>query len=173
MKCLAVALMFATSAVTAATADESCKDQAVANKFRGDEFKSFMVNCKVLMEIACEGRAIDQKVSDDAKDSFIKQCIKDAVGSKYKRRLRLRPAPLTHPSERSQEAEQLRHTRMLGMLGHGGGAAGSDELLERRHHREECQEPSDDPRYNGYTRLYWERTTRNSDHGNSPSNCPA
>jgi hypothetical protein len=34
------------------------------------------------MEIACEGRAIDQKVSDDAKDSFIKQCIKDAVGSK-------------------------------------------------------------------------------------------
>jgi hypothetical protein len=54
----------------------------VANKFRGDEFKSFMVNCKALMEIACEGRAIDQKVSDDAKDSFIKQCIKDAVGSK-------------------------------------------------------------------------------------------
>jgi hypothetical protein len=42
---------------------------------------------------------------------------------------------------------------MLGMLGHGGGAAGSDELLERRHHREECQEPSDDPRYSGYTRL--------------------
>jgi hypothetical protein len=36
MKCLAVALMFAASA-----ADESCKDQAVANKFRGDEFKSF------------------------------------------------------------------------------------------------------------------------------------
>jgi hypothetical protein len=58
------------------------QDQAVANKFRGDEFKSFMVNCKALMEIACEGRAIDQKVSDDAKDSFIKQCIKDAVGSK-------------------------------------------------------------------------------------------
>jgi len=76
MKCLAVALMFAASA------DESCKDQAVANKFRGDEFKSFMVNCKALMEIACEGRAIDQKVLDDAKDSFIKQCIKDAVGSK-------------------------------------------------------------------------------------------
>jgi hypothetical protein len=57
MKCLAVALMFAASAVTAATADESCKDQAVANKFRGDEFKSFMVNCKALMEIAREGRA--------------------------------------------------------------------------------------------------------------------
>ena len=82
MKCLAVALMFAASAVTAATADESCKDQAVANKFRGDEFKNFMVNCKALMEFACEERAIDQKVSDDAKDSFIKQCITDAVGSK-------------------------------------------------------------------------------------------
>jgi hypothetical protein len=81
-RCDEVAVMFAASAVTAATADESCKDQAVANKFRGDEFKSFMVNCKALMEIACEGRAIDQKVSDDAKDSFIKQCIKDAVGSK-------------------------------------------------------------------------------------------
>jgi hypothetical protein len=47
---------------------------------------------------------------------------------------RLRPAPLAHPLERWQEAEQLRHTRMLGLLSHGGGTAGSDELLERGYH---------------------------------------
>ena len=35
---------------------------------------------KALMEIVCQGRAIDQKVSDDGKDSFIKKCVKDAVG---------------------------------------------------------------------------------------------
>jgi hypothetical protein len=82
MKSLALAFVFFCLGITAAAADDSCKAQAVANKFRGDEFKNFMVNCKALMEFACEERAIDQKVSDDAKDSFIKQCIKDAVGSK-------------------------------------------------------------------------------------------
>jgi hypothetical protein len=35
---------------------------------------------KALVEIVCQGRAIDQKVSDDGKDSFIKKCVKDAVG---------------------------------------------------------------------------------------------
>jgi hypothetical protein len=80
MKSLALGFVFFGLGITrAVAADDSCKAQAVANKFRGDEFKSFMVNCKALMEIACKNRAIDQKVSDDAKDSFIKQCIKDAV----------------------------------------------------------------------------------------------
>jgi hypothetical protein len=39
MKCLAVALMFAASAVTAATADESCKNQARESKFTGETLK--------------------------------------------------------------------------------------------------------------------------------------
>jgi hypothetical protein len=80
MKGLALAFVLVGFGITAATADDSCRAQAVANKFRGDEFKSFMVNCKALMVIACEGRAIDQKVSDDDKGSFVKQCVKDAVG---------------------------------------------------------------------------------------------
>ena len=65
MKSLAFTFVFFGLGTTAAAADDSCKAQAVAKKFRGDEFKR---------------RAIDQKVSDDAKDSFIEQCIKDAVG---------------------------------------------------------------------------------------------
>jgi hypothetical protein len=80
MKSLALAFVFVGLGITAATADDSCRAQAVANKFRGDEFKNFMDNCKAVEEIACQGRAIDQKVSEDAKDSFIKQCVKDAVG---------------------------------------------------------------------------------------------
>jgi hypothetical protein len=40
MKCLAIAMMFAASAVTAATAEESCKDQAPENKFTGETLKN-------------------------------------------------------------------------------------------------------------------------------------
>ena len=82
MKCLALALMFATSAITAAAADESCKDQARANKFTGDTLKNFMTNCKDLATISCDGQTTDQKLSDEAKDTFTKKCLKDAVGSK-------------------------------------------------------------------------------------------
>jgi hypothetical protein len=49
MKSLAFSFVFFGLGTTAAAADDSCKAQAVANKFRGDEFKR---------------RAIDQKVSD-------------------------------------------------------------------------------------------------------------
>jgi hypothetical protein len=80
VRCLALISLLFILLPRAAAADDSCRAQAVANKFRGDGFKSFMVNCKALAEIACEGRAIDQKVSDHDKDSFVKQCIKDAVG---------------------------------------------------------------------------------------------
>ena len=81
MKCLAIAMMFAASAVTAATAEESCKDQAPENKFTGETLKNFMTNCKDLAAMVCEGQAIDQRLSDEAKDTFAKKCIEDAVGS--------------------------------------------------------------------------------------------
>jgi hypothetical protein len=80
MKSLALAFVLCSLALTAALADESCRAQAVSNKFRGDELKAFMENCKALMELVCEGRAINQKVADGDKDSFIKHCVKDAVG---------------------------------------------------------------------------------------------
>jgi hypothetical protein len=70
MKCLAIAMMFAASAVTAATAEESCKDQAPENKFTGETLKNFMTNCKDLATMVCEGQAIDQRLSDEAKDTF-------------------------------------------------------------------------------------------------------
>jgi len=75
--------MFTALALSAATAaDESCKDQVRESKFTAEMIKNFMVNCKGSHGVRLRRRAIDQKVSDDAKDSFIKQCIKDAVGSK-------------------------------------------------------------------------------------------
>jgi hypothetical protein len=42
--------------------------------------KSFMTKCKDLATMVCSDRAIDQKVSDEAKDTFIKNCVKDEVG---------------------------------------------------------------------------------------------
>jgi hypothetical protein len=80
MKVLALAFVLVGFGITAATAEDSCRAQAAANEFRAEELKSFMANCKALMVIACEGRAIDQKIPDQDKDSFIKQCVKDAVG---------------------------------------------------------------------------------------------
>jgi cytochrome c556 len=80
MKCLAVALMFAALAATGARADESCKDQVRESKFTAEMVKSFMTKCKDLATMVCSDRAIDQKVSDEAKDTFIKNCVKDEVG---------------------------------------------------------------------------------------------
>ena len=71
MKTLLLALMLVELGITAAAADDSCSTQAVAAKLRGDE---------ALAEMACEGRAIDQKVAGDAKTGFLKQCIKSEVG---------------------------------------------------------------------------------------------
>jgi cytochrome c556 len=81
MKCLAVALMLAALAVTGARADESCKDQVrEESKFTAEMVKNFMTKCKDLATMVCSDRAIDQKVSDEAKDTFIKNCVKDEVG---------------------------------------------------------------------------------------------
>ena len=80
MKVLALAFVLVGFGITAAMAEDSCWAQAAANELRAEELKNFMANCKDLMVIACEGRAIDQKIPDQDKDSFIKQCVKDAVG---------------------------------------------------------------------------------------------
>jgi hypothetical protein len=80
VKTLVAALVSLGMVITAAAADDTCVAQAVANKLRGDELKSFMANCKALAQMACEGRAIDQKVAEDAKSAFIKQCIKTELG---------------------------------------------------------------------------------------------
>jgi hypothetical protein len=81
MRSLALALMFTALALSAATAEESCKAQARESKFTGETLKNFMTNCKDLATMVCDGQAIDQKLSDEAKDTFTQKCIKDAVGS--------------------------------------------------------------------------------------------
>jgi hypothetical protein len=51
-----------------------------------------MANCKALMVIACEGRAIDENIPAHDRDSFIKRCVKDAVGDS--RTIGHQPTPL-------------------------------------------------------------------------------
>jgi hypothetical protein len=80
MRSLAIALMIASVGLTAAIADDTCSAQANANKLKGADLERFMVNCKTVVQIACEGRAIDQKVANEVKDTFTKQCIKEGVG---------------------------------------------------------------------------------------------
>jgi hypothetical protein len=33
----------------------------------------------VVVQMVCDGRVIDQKISDEAKESFVKHCIKDGL----------------------------------------------------------------------------------------------
>jgi hypothetical protein len=82
MRSLALALVSTALAVTTATAaDESCKEQVRGeSKFTPEMVKNFMTKCKDLATMVCSDRAIDQKVSDEAKDTFIKNCVKDEVG---------------------------------------------------------------------------------------------
>ena len=76
----ALAIMFLAFLPTAATAQDSCRAQANANKLKGTDFRTFMANCKVVVQMVCDGRVIDQKISDEAKESFVKHCIKDGLG---------------------------------------------------------------------------------------------
>ena len=80
MKAAALAFLVAGVASIGALADDSCRAQAVAGKLRGEEVRAFMDACKSLAEMVCEGRVIEQKVSDDAKASFLKRCTQDEVG---------------------------------------------------------------------------------------------
>jgi len=80
MRSLAIALMIASVGLTAAIADDTCSAQANANKLKGADLKKFIANCKTVVQIACDGMAIDQKVSDEVKDTFTKQCIKGGLG---------------------------------------------------------------------------------------------
>ena len=80
LKALALAFVLVGLGITAAMAEDSCRAQAAADELRGEELKSFMASCKDLMVVGCEGRAIDQKIPAQDRDSFIRQCVKDAVG---------------------------------------------------------------------------------------------
>ena len=65
---------------SSSAADDTCIIQAAANKLRGKELVSFMVDCKALMELICNDRARDQGLNDEIKERFIRKCVKDSVG---------------------------------------------------------------------------------------------
>jgi hypothetical protein len=69
------------ASLTAATADESCKAQAIDKKLAGAALTSFMTKCEKDAKAACDTQAADKKLSGAAKDSFTKKCVKDAVGT--------------------------------------------------------------------------------------------
>jgi len=75
----AIAIMFLAFLPTGAAAQDSCRAQANANKLKGTDFRTFMANCKVVVQMVCDGRVIDQKIADEAKESFVKHCIKDGL----------------------------------------------------------------------------------------------
>jgi len=66
--------------VTAESADQSCKAQAKDEKFAGAALASFMDKCEDDAKSACRTRAAAKNLSDDAKDTFIRKCVKDALG---------------------------------------------------------------------------------------------
>ena len=80
MRSSALALISVLLTLTAARGDDTCKAQAAVSKLRGEDFRSFMKDCKAVAEMVCNGRAIDQQLADEAKDSFTKKCVKDEIG---------------------------------------------------------------------------------------------
>jgi len=80
MKAAALAFLMTGVASIGVLADDSCRAQAVASKLRGEEVRAFMESCKSLAEMVCAGRVIEQRISDDAKASFLKRCTQDEVG---------------------------------------------------------------------------------------------
>jgi len=80
MRSSALVLISILAALTAARADDTCKGQAAASKLKGEDFRSFMKDCKAVAEMVCNGRAIDQQLADEAKNNFTKKCVRDEIG---------------------------------------------------------------------------------------------
>ena len=64
----------------AALADDTCQAQAAAHKLTAEQSRTYLEECKQVVIMVCEGRVVDQKIADAAKDSFIKTCIRDEMG---------------------------------------------------------------------------------------------
>jgi hypothetical protein len=80
MRSLALALMTAALAVTAAKADETCKAEAREHKFTREQLQTYMANCATIAAMVCDGKAAHEKLSDDERANFKAKCTKDAVG---------------------------------------------------------------------------------------------
>jgi uncharacterized protein YdbL (DUF1318 family) len=79
-------ILFAIAALalgaTAASAAESCADQAKTKKLAGAALTSFLTKCEKDATAACEKASTDKKLAGAAKASADKKCIADAVGKK-------------------------------------------------------------------------------------------
>ena len=80
MKAGRVVVLIAGLQPICAAADETCQAQVETHKFTAQEARTFMENCKQVAIMVCEGRVVDKKVADDAKDSFLKTCVRDEMG---------------------------------------------------------------------------------------------
>ena len=80
MRSSAIALISVLLTVTAVRGDDTCKAQAAASKLKGEDFRSFMKDCKAVAEMVCNGRAMDQQLADEAKNNFTKKCVRDEIG---------------------------------------------------------------------------------------------
>jgi hypothetical protein len=80
MRSLALALMAAALAVTAAKSDETCEAQAREYKFTREQLRTYMANCETVAAMVCDGKAAHQKLAGEERTNFNAKCIKDAVG---------------------------------------------------------------------------------------------
>ena len=79
MKVLA-SLVAGLMPVHALAADTTCRAEVVSTKLSREEVRAFMEDCKALAQMVCEGRAIGQKIPDQAKASFLKTCLAAEMG---------------------------------------------------------------------------------------------
>ena len=81
MKCLFLAAVLSSLAISGALADPSCHDQATDKKLSGAALNSFMTKCARDATASCDKTAADKKLSGAAKSSFTAKCVKDATGA--------------------------------------------------------------------------------------------
>lgn len=76
----AIAFLMTSLMPIGASAADTCRAQVVATKLNAQEARAFMESCKVLAKMVCEGRAIDQKIPEQAKAAFVKTCLASEIG---------------------------------------------------------------------------------------------
>jgi hypothetical protein len=82
VKKIILAAVFALVATTGANA--TCKSDAVSKDGKplaGAALKSFMTKCEKDAKVTCTKDAADKKLNGAAKNSHIKKCTTDAVGT--------------------------------------------------------------------------------------------
>jgi hypothetical protein len=80
MKAARLVFLIVALSPVSALGDDTCRTEVQANTLTAEQARNFMEECKQVAIMVCEGRIIDQKISDDAKDSFLKTCMRNEIG---------------------------------------------------------------------------------------------